>query len=318
SNHFRDRDNPAEILSGKAHEEFIQHADKTGEYPELWLWHTPGSKVGTADWLDFADGFLLMSGSFDPDKADVAERLAKATDPLTMSHGFWRLKADAENVITHQYRMVEASICPQGVEANPWTRFTTAQKEAELLSPKKKEFLTKFLGAETVAAIEADTTALRKAAEEAGVDWKAVEALDGDLEPETEPAAAKTPAIDAKALAEQMVPALVEALGLKALSDTIETLRAGVDAIPALSEAVRALQADMLVVRATDDEKVAKTLAPRSNANALAWMTQAASKKDSTVLDPTKPEDVALAVTKPAMETFVDSLISSMNGGAGA
>lgn len=319
SNHFRDKDNPPEIISGKAHKEFVSHAEKTGQYPALWLWHVPGSKVGKADWLDFAEGFLLMSGLFDSDKAGVAERLAESRESLTMSHGFWRLKADKEKAITERYRMVEASITPAGVQANPWTRFSTA-KEVEVLTPKKKEFLTKFLGAELVTQIEADTDTLRKAAEEAGVDWKEVEAIE---EPAGEPTQdAKdagqptgTPALDTKAIVDQMVPALVEALGLKALSDMIEDLKGKTEAIGSLREAVTALQGEVKALKADDDTKISAKMTPKVGQPAmLAWMHNAASKSQETIAK----DDDPVIKQKPAFEGFVDAAVSAILSGNGS
>src|SRR3989337_3043377 len=96
-----------------------------------------------------------------------------------MSHGLARSQADKEKVITSQYRMLEASITPQGPEANPWTKFTAKEEANVSLSAKKKEFLEKYLGKDALAAIEADTDALKKAAEAAGVEWKDVLAIQG-------------------------------------------------------------------------------------------------------------------------------------------
>src|SRR4030042_3388789 len=45
SNHFRDHDNPPEIIESKAHEEFVSHLDATKEYPPLLIWHTPQAAI---------------------------------------------------------------------------------------------------------------------------------------------------------------------------------------------------------------------------------------------------------------------------------
>lgn len=313
SNHFRDRDNPPEIISGKAHREFVAHAEKTGEYPELWLWHVPGSKVGKADWLEFADGFLLTSGLFDKGKEAVAGRLAAATEPLTMSHGFRRFKADKENIITHQYRMVEASILPVGAEANPWTKFTTA-KEARVLSPRKREFLVKIMGEEAVTSIEADTDGLKKAAEAAGVDWKEVDAIE-------DAADSTVPAMDVKAVADQLAPALAEALNLKGLSDMLVEVQAAVAPLAQLQVAVKGLQEQVTALKADDDSKIAAQMAPRNSLN-LAWMNKAASRSDANVIakdqdgQPQNAQDKALIGAKPGLEAFAEGFAGVIRGGA--
>ena len=50
SNKWRDEDSPPEILASAAHKEFVEAVDKGDwPYPELWLWHIPGSRFGVAD-----------------------------------------------------------------------------------------------------------------------------------------------------------------------------------------------------------------------------------------------------------------------------
>ena len=60
SNNFKDRD--GEIFTEAAHKEFVRAADKLNRYPELWVWHTPGSRIGFCDFLDVSDGFIVASG----------------------------------------------------------------------------------------------------------------------------------------------------------------------------------------------------------------------------------------------------------------
>lgn len=86
SNNFRDNDRPAEIISAESHERFVQMVDKgIVDYPELWLWHVPVA-WGKADWLDYADGFALASGTVYPQFNAVAENLSKEKN-LATSHG---------------------------------------------------------------------------------------------------------------------------------------------------------------------------------------------------------------------------------------
>lgn len=88
SNNFRDDDNPPEIISRKSHKTFVEMVDKSiVPFPELWLWHIPGTRVGQADMVDFTtEGFAVASGTFDPGREKVAQSLAKMTDQ-GVSHG---------------------------------------------------------------------------------------------------------------------------------------------------------------------------------------------------------------------------------------
>jgi hypothetical protein len=316
SNHYRDNDTPREILSGAAHKEFVEHADATGEFPELWLWHVPGSKIGKADWLEFADGFLLSSGTFD--SPALAESLAKSGDPLTMSHGFRRLAHDPASVTTDAYRMLEESITPQGAEANPWTRFAT-QKEVNMpISEAKKAFLAKYLPPETLKAIEDNTTDLRKAAEDAGVDWKDVEAAEAVAIPSVEtPAEEPKPAtLDVNAIVEAAVALVVERLQVEALSDTISGLTAQMGALTALTEQVKALEATVKALKATDDAKIAATMTPKAMEGlSLAWANKAASKRADTIVDDAKPGDKALTDSRPFLAQLAEQLTAKVASG---
>lgn len=317
SNHFRDNDTPKEILSGAAHKEFVEHADATGEFPELWLWHVPGSKIGKADWLEFADGFLLSSGIFD--SPALAESLAKSSDPLTMSHGFRRLEYDSKSNVTLKYRQPEQSITPQGAEANPWTRFeTTKEVQSMPISEAKKAFLAKYLPADTLKAIEDNTTELRKAAEASGVAWKDVEAA--DLTPA---AAAETPVpdptpatLDTATIAEAAAAIIVERLQIKALSDTISGLTAQMGGLGALAEQVKALEATVKALKATDDQKIAQTMTPKAMEGlSLAWANKAASKRADTIVDEDKAGDKALADQRPFLTQLAEELTANIAGG---
>jgi len=297
SNHYRDRDIPKEIISGAAHKEYIEWAGENNKFPALLLWHVPGSKIGQADMLDFADGFLVGSGLFDDDKQDVAKRLAEGTDELTMSHGFVKLKYDPEKVITDRYRMLEMSITPAGAEANPWTRFGT-MKEDPMLSEVKKMFLVDKLGAEWVAAFEGSLDDLRKAAEASGVDWKEVEGLDetptGGPEPPS-PTGDKTVA-DVGAIVE----AVMEKLEIKGLADMITDLKTKADQVGDVVVRLGVVEAAVKELQKSDDEKVAQTMTPKA-AQVLPWHSQAASKSDETKVKEGDEDDKKLVANEPSL-----------------
>lgn len=321
SNRYRDKD--AEIISEAAHKEFVDHADRTKEYPELRLWHVPGSKIGQADWLDYADGFLLASGYFDKGKEAVADRITKAIEDgesLAMSHGFYSLKEDGKNRVIQRYRTDELSILPRGAEANPLTSFSTKQKEADKmgLTQKKKDYLLKFLKPEDVAAIETQTTTLKEAADAAGIEYKEVAEGLEKIEPTVDENTEKTPKettegtpetkeahYNVKALAE----ALVAELHLADLSDTINELREGQAKTKELVDRITILEESVKQVKESDDVKVAEILKPKA-ATAFSWYKNgfSASKTKETVLgDSAEDQKLKEAAPQPsAIKDFIN------------
>lgn len=306
SNHFRDNDNPPEIISGTAHKEFVEYADREGKYPELWLWHIPGSKVGKADMLDFADGFLIASGTFDDQ--GTAESLAGSEDALTMSHGFARLQKakDLENVTT-KYRMFETSITPEGVEANPWTRFTATMEEKMGLTESKKAFLLKYLPEERITEIENDTEALRKAAEEAGVDWKAFEEAETIEEPKIQVSEVIA------GLVEPVTSAVIEHLELGKLSELVEGMKAASESL--VSE-IASLKVQVAELSKSEDEKVAEIITPKA-VKAFSWMEKAASHSEETLLNKDDDKDQKLIESKPFMLSLSETLAKAVAKSAG-
>ncbi|HLE03780.1 MAG TPA: hypothetical protein VI729_04090, partial [Anaerolineales bacterium] len=125
SNKFRDRDAPAEpklggqILSEAAHKEFVEWATADPKrMPELWPWHTKeGAHELPADWIDYADGFLMMSGALTAKEAEKLQQLAAKHD-LAMSHGLINFDYDKKNGVIRKYRTFEASYLPREHAAN--------------------------------------------------------------------------------------------------------------------------------------------------------------------------------------------------------
>ena len=180
SNNFRDKDNPPQIIETKAHEEYVNFLDKQGEFPVIELWHTDGTEIGKADFAEFSHGFLVMSGTINKDKGEVAEKLANIPD-LGMSHGFEYTYANADKEIIGFYRIKEVSVLPVTFAANPWTSIEMLKKEKSMRE-EKKQFLTPLLGAETVEALDKGLADRQKQNMEAGVEFK-------EKTPEAEPVA---------------------------------------------------------------------------------------------------------------------------------
>jgi hypothetical protein len=175
SNNFKDRD--GEIITEAAHKEYIDWTTSSGVYPELWLWHTPGTRFGQVDWLDYADGFTHASGLVDDTNRAVAVVGAlKDMGELGVSHGM--LCSQQGNLIT-KYRSFEISVLPLE-RASVWTTaFNVDNKETQMaFTPEKRTFLVSALGEDRVKALEANTDAAVGALKQLGVEYKSAEAVE--------------------------------------------------------------------------------------------------------------------------------------------
>jgi hypothetical protein len=174
SNNFKDRD--GEIITEAAHKEYINWAASGGVYPELWLWHTPGTRFGQADWLDFADSFTHASGLVDDTAGALAVVEALRGKELGVSHGM--LCSQQGNLIT-KYRSFEISVLPLE-RASVWTTaFNVDNKETQMaFTPEKRTFLVSALGEDRVKALEANTDAAVGALKQLGVEYKSAEAVE--------------------------------------------------------------------------------------------------------------------------------------------
>lgn len=175
SNKFYDEER--EVLTLKAHEAFADYVEATGDYPELWVWHTPGSRIGVADAVAVIGGFRVDTGTFDKGMEDVAAALAK-DEGLAMSHGFEYHEDSFDGETYTQYRTLEDSVLPFKNAANKYTSFTISEvikeaKEDEMtLTAERREFLVEKLGEDRVARLEESLPEFTKQLEEAGVGWK--------------------------------------------------------------------------------------------------------------------------------------------------
>lgn len=133
SNVFKDRH--SEIITEEAHKEYEAYVAETGQYPEFWLWHIPGSKWGQADLVKYDDGFLTVSGLADSGMEYIADSLARQQKDMGVSHGF---KGWGRQGYVDWYRMKEASPLPRSEAANVWTGVL---EKGMALTDKQKKFL---------------------------------------------------------------------------------------------------------------------------------------------------------------------------------
>lgn len=271
TNKFRDQDNPPDIFSDKAHKEFMGYLDRTKDYPDLWLWHTPGTKWGKADFADYVDGFVIMSGTVEKGHEGIAAKLAKKRD-LGVSHGYLYRYEDEKNRIIFPYRTFEISPLPKKAAANMWTSFDIIAKGANMpgFAKDKRDWLSGILGNERVAALEVSLKDAAKGLESGGVEFKEAAPQGGTApvtaavpagQPKAEGAPAVAPAADAKALTDAFTAAFKQS----GLMEGIGKLETGIKSIPALVERLGVLEKDMKALKVSDDEKLAALISAKSS-----------------------------------------------------
>lgn len=295
SNNLYDRE--GEVIPLEEHKEYVAWADATRGYPELWLWHTPGTRVGQADLLDVtSEGFAVASGTFDADKQSAAKALAAIAD-LGVSHGF--SYEDLYDGVYRGIRTNEISPLPMEAAANQWTTFLS-QEAASMFSPEKKEFLSRVLGADAVGLLEGQLAAARAKATEQGIAFKDVLAA---LEPAPDPPP-PSPAMDVAA----------------ALTQAMAPLSAKLDSLVTRLDATDKAVADLAAARQT----IADLMTPRNG-------QFIASKADSTVADgrgqdvkAAKDAGVGQGASAPAIEGVPEAakeqfaMLSRLFNGQGA
>lgn len=249
SNAWEDKEK--ELLLEAAHKEYIAWAYDTKKFPELWLWHTPGTRFGKADFLDFDSGFSIASGLVDNGKEHIAEALAASSKQLGVSHGF--LSVQDGKYIT-KYRTFEISVLPLERAAAWGTSFDLLGGTDMALTKERRSFMVQALGEEAVASLEKSTEAAAKEMERSGAEYKEVTAGTETAPP-----------------AHAEVAAVNEAV--KGLTDV--TL-ASLDQIKTLATQVKELGLVVASIKATDDEKVAEAFKARTTAANAARPTDGA------------------------------------------
>lgn len=194
SNNWLDKD--GEIITEEAHKEYINWAYDTGTFPELWMWHTPNTRIGEADWLDFNNGFAHASGIIDDGKESVVNALG--SKDTGVSHGFLSLQSGK---YIQRYRTYEISVLPRERAAVETTGFNVleAMKDGGGGMPftdEKRKWLVEAIGEDAVGKLEKSTDSMASQLKELGVEYKASE--------EKKEAEAETQTEGYKALATQI------------------------------------------------------------------------------------------------------------------
>lgn len=251
SNTFWDRE--AERFSEEAHREFEDYCDRSKNYPELWLWHVPGSAIGSADLVAYDDkGFMLASGTFNEAGEALVPAIKSFDGVWGMSHGFKYLTEDLSDGVYQRYRSHELSLLPLGAAANLKTGFDLEGEMDMALREDKRKLFVRLGGEDFAKAIESRMEAFAKDADEDSLvvlkEMLEPPATKDDATPAKDPPAAtqepEQKDADPNPLAEQLAGI---ANSLKGIGDGMAALTARMDQ---QDEAIKEL-------KRSEDEKLA-------------------------------------------------------------
>jgi len=292
SNKWRDEDNPPEILASQAHRDFVKSVDEGDwPYPEVWLWHMPGTKFGVADFVAYDEtGFALASGTVDRGKEHVAEALAK-DENLATSHGMpvKEIERDtADSTIITRYRTIEISPLPREAAANKYgTGYKILEEVKEMAIPEsKRPWLEEKLGADGLKELEATLEDKAKELEDLDIESKEEAAEESYQEPEQEEVedAGDAEPKEAEAAPEYVTAEQVaEAVGMaiKPLAEAIAALRPNVEA---LSQQVSEQSEEIKALKKDEEAKLKETIA-NTPAASLFERIQSVIGSEETLVD---------------------------------
>ena len=261
TNKFRDKQ--GEVFSPEAHREYVKYVDETKDYPELWIWHEKGTRIGVADciYYDHETGFRVSTGTFDEGMDDVAEKLAGMPE-LAMSHGYIYRKSDLKGGVYGRYRTFEETVLPAAkFAANEGTSFMAA-READMAAPdEKRKFMENLLGAERFANLEASLGSRAAEMTDAELAMAVKEAL---AAPAAVGATAPTPAPPSEPIVVAKVDEPVDMV--KAVQDSLpgivatglkEVMAPVTEALAEIKTWRETVDAALAELKVTDDAKVA-------------------------------------------------------------
>lgn len=272
SNNFEDRE--GEIFTAKAIDDYIARVDMgITPLPELWVWHTPGTRLGEAQYVGRIGAFALAMGTFDD--TPLAEKgmhsLAKHKN-LGMSHGYRYDPRFKSGRIYHQFNTFELSPLPRTKAANSYTSFEGIKEMG--ITGDKKTFLVEILGTETTEALEKALEANTAALTERGI---ASKELFGDFASVTDATADAESADKAvETTTKALAPLLLDVLEAQGESAELETK---------LINHVKGLEAQVVAFKSIVEAlQAAVDLKPRSAADSALTVDGKATADDKAAV----------------------------------
>lgn len=171
SNAYEDKE--GEIFTEKAHEDYIRRLDMgLVDQPELWVWHTKGTKHGKADTVFGVGRIMIALGHFDdtPEAANAVKFYQKNAGKLKLSHGALAPKWAVHDGLIESYNTFEISVLPDGAESNPYTSYEVIKSMQP--DPKKLQMVEAVLGKEKADKLVSDTAEYSKELDDMLVRYK--------------------------------------------------------------------------------------------------------------------------------------------------
>jgi len=125
-------DREREYFPRKAISKDIDHMNSTGQYPELWFYHIPGTRFGEVKATALIGRFAVAVGSLDKTPAAKAFSQFAEENQYRMSHGFHYSEEALVDGVYNDYRTFELSVLPSDVAANQMTAFLPLTEEKEM------------------------------------------------------------------------------------------------------------------------------------------------------------------------------------------
>lgn len=292
SNNFEDRDK--EILADKAHGGYIRRLDMgLVPMPELWSYHTEGTRHGQADKIFLDNHFVVAVGHFDdtPEGETARKYYERNPGKVELSHGFTFPKWALKDGIYEVYNTFEISTLPIGAAANPYTTFE--EINAMALSDEKRQWLEATIGKDRTDKLLAENEKMGKAVEELGAKYKDFADVPATAETET-PVEVETPATDEKPTPATMFAQLLADI-LEGQAHIVEVVEGQGKAIKAISESrvtEKAASATEVTALKTEIGKLRTEMALTPRRASEAAETKVTEEKAAEILgQPTQESD---------------------------
>jgi hypothetical protein len=291
SNNFQDRDK--EILSEPAHEAYVRRLDLgLVPMPELWSWHTEGTRQGQAEIVFYDNHIMNAVGTFDdtPEGEKARKYYERNAGKIELSHGFTFPKWALKDGIYEVYNTFEISTLPVGAAANPYTTFQEITTMA--MSEEKRQHLEATIGKDRTDQLLSDSEKMGKAIEELGAKYKDFADVPATAETEA-PVEGETPATEEK-------PKLDAAVFAQLLSDMLEGQAHVLEVIDAQGKAIKAIADARVAEKSASTAQVTalKTELDKLRAE-LALTPRRASEAKETQVDADKAAEI---LGQPAQE----------------
>lgn len=187
TNAYQDRD--GEWFSEKSIEADIARMNTTKEFPELWFWHIPGTRMGQADAAVKVGRFAVATGTFDdnPYGQWMKAYLKRQGKAYILSHGFKFPRAALVDGVYHVHSTFEISPLLATKASNPLTFFAVEEgsnMNTKSIDPEALAVFSKVLegsGINPLKLVEQGFEATKQADEATGHNYKGSNEMNEDI-----------------------------------------------------------------------------------------------------------------------------------------